>query len=298
MTEEVWTTLALITWTQDYFGKRGIEQPRLEAEILLGHVLGWKRIDLYTRFEQRVAPDKLGEYRELVKRRGQHVPSQYLTGSCEFFGLALTVDERVLIPRPETEHLVEQSLRVLKDTVSATVVDLCTGSGAVAAAVAVNAPSVRVLACDLSAEALEVARINVEGQKLSGRVELRQGDLFGALPESLRGKGDLVVANPPYVGEAEFAGLMPEVARHEPRQALVAGPTGLEVVERIITEAPGWLSPGGHLILEVGLGQAGAAVKLASATHAYGPALKIKDYGKIERVIVLTRLEGAPSARP
>lgn len=287
--EEVWTPLKLVDWTEKHFARNSIDQPRLEAEFLLAHVLGWERIDLYTRFEHTVEPQALSRFRQLLKRRAQRVPRQYLTGDDEFYGLTLTVDERVLIPRNETEHLVEQTLELLDESAEATVVDLCTGSGAVAVAVAANRDSVRVLACDVSADALEVARINVDALNLAERVELHRGDLFDAAPAALRGTIDIVVANPPYVREDELETLVPEVALYEPREALVAGPTGLEIIERIITDAPDWLKPDGHLLLEIGYGQSEAVCQLASATNAFGPPRRVRDYAKIERVIILKR---------
>jgi len=213
VSSEVWTPLKLIQWTEKHFAQKGITQPRLEAELLLAHVLGWQRIELYTRFEHAVEPEALGQFRDLVKRRAGREPRQYLIGTDNFYGLTLKLDKRVLIPRDETEHLVGEALKRVGQDESGTMVDLCTGSGAVAVAVASERKGLRVLACDVSADALEVARSNVAGLGLGAQVEVRLGDLFEAVPGELKGTVDLITANPPYVGVGEMDGLPPEVAQ-------------------------------------------------------------------------------------
>ena len=288
MSNEVWTPLKLVEWTAKHFAGKEIPQPRLEAELLLAHVLDWQRIDLYTRFEHVLAQNDLARFRELVKRRAQRVPRQYLTRSDEFYGLKLTLDERVLIPRNETEHLVEQALALLDESQHANVVELCTGSAAVAVALAANRQSLQIHACDISQDALDVARINIDAFGLGQRIALHQGDLFEALPETLKGTLDLILANPPYVRDDEWDHLPPEVV-HEPRSALLAGPTGLEIIERIIQQAPDWLKPNGHLLAEIGFGQARAVSELASSTQDYGSPTLVRDLGKIQRIIVLNR---------
>ena len=289
MSNEEWTSLKLVQWTEKHFAKKGIVQPRLEAELLLAHVLGWERIELYTRFEQVLGPEALTRFRELVKRRAEHEPRQYLVGTDEFYGLTLKVDKRVLIPRDETEHLVEETLKLVGEDSSATVVELCTGSGAVAVAIAANRKGVKVIASDISADALAVARMNVEALGLAERVELRQGDLFEAVPAELKGKVDIIAANPPYVGGEDVGRLPVEVWEHEPRRALVAGKTGLEVIERIIAGAGEWLKEGGHLLMEIGEGQGKAVRELVGKTEGFGPPRLVRDYGKVERVLVVRR---------
>jgi len=289
VSSEVWTPLKLIQWTEKHFAQKGITQPRLEAELLLAHVLGWQRIELYTRFEHAVEPEALGQFRDLVKRRAGREPRQYLIGTDNFYGLTLKLDKRVLIPRDETEHLVGEALKRVGQDESGTMVDLCTGSGAVAVAVASERKGLRVLACDVSADALEVARSNVAGLGLGAQVEVRLGDLFEAVPGELKGTVDLITANPPYVGEGEMDGLPPEVAQYEPRLALVAGTTGLEVIERIVREAGAWLKAGGHLLMEIGQGQAKAVRELVSKSMGMEMVGVVRDYGKVERVVIARR---------
>lgn len=201
-------------------------------------------------------------YRAMVERRRAGEPLQYVLGSWGFRRLDLLVDRRVLIPRPETEWVVEQALRLLPADEPAVVVDLGTGSGAIALSVAVERPRARVVATDVSPDALAVARANLAGLGRSGtRVELREGDWFAALPTELRGTVDLIVSNPPYVAPSEP--LPPEVADWEPRLALVPGPTGLEAIAVVVTGASEWLRPDGWLVCEIGDTQAAAVRALA-----------------------------------
>ncbi len=288
MTEEVWTPLKLINWTKDYFAKRGVEEPRLEAELLLAHALGWKRIDLYSRFETPVPPDKLAAFRAMVKRRAGREPAQYIMGTTEFCGLTLKTDRRALIPRPETEIIVDVAATLVKPDAEALLVDIGTGSGCIAVAAAVRLPRARVVACDVSADALALARENAETHQIGGRIDLRLGD-FAEVLSDLAGNVDLAMANPPYVGEGELAGLAPELREHEPRVALISGPEGTELQRRILDFAPALLKPGGHLVMEIGFGQA-ARVRAMAAER---PALELlrleKDHAGIERTAVLRR---------
>ncbi|HVI76007.1 MAG TPA: peptide chain release factor N(5)-glutamine methyltransferase, partial [Anaeromyxobacteraceae bacterium] len=241
---ETWTPLKLLAWTQGYFSRTGVDAPRLTAELLLAHALGCDRVRLYLDFDKPLGPEELARYRELVKRRGEGEPTAYLTGAKEFYGHALRVDARALIPRPETELLVETALAALPDEGAA--LDLCTGSGCVAVALALARPRARVTAVDLSAEALQLARENAEG--LGAQVTLLEGDLFAPVPAEAR--FDVVTANAPYVPTGELAGLAREL-RREPRLALDGGPDGLAVLRRLVRDAPPFLRPGGALLLEM-----------------------------------------------
>lgn len=221
-----------------------MDAPRLTAEVLLGHALSCDRVRLYLDFEKPLAERELGTFRELVRRRASGEPTAHLTGRKEFCGRVFRADRRALVPRPETELLVEAALAALPE--DGTALDLCTGSGCIAVTVALERPRARVLAADLSAEALSLAAENAAA--LGARVELLQGDLFAPLPPDLR--VDVVVANPPYVPTPELARLPRELS-HEPAVALDGGEGGLAVAGRLIAGAPRHLAPGGTLALEM-----------------------------------------------
>ena len=251
-----WTIARMLRWMQEDFASRGIGSPRLDAELLLAHALGVERIRLYLDLERPLTPDELAVVRGLVRRRRAREPVAYILGTREFWGRRFAVTPAVLIPRPDTETLVEQALARIDG--ASDVVDLCTGSGCVAVTLACERPGARVSATDLSPEALEVARCNAGTHGAS--VRFLQGDLFAGAD----GPFDVVTANPPYVREDELDGLQPEVAIHEPRMALVGGATGLEVYERLVPDALERLRPGGHLLVEVGAGQAATVGELFS----------------------------------
>ncbi|MFL5299042.1 MAG: peptide chain release factor N(5)-glutamine methyltransferase [Anaeromyxobacteraceae bacterium] len=242
--QEPWTPLKLLAWTQGYFARAGVDAPRLTAELLLAHALGCDRVRLYLDFDKPLGPEELTRYRALVKRRGDGEPTAYLTGVKEFYGRAFRVDARALIPRPETELLVEAALAALPDGGAA--LDLCTGSGCVGVTLALERPAANVVATDLDAAALALARENAE--RLGATLELAQGDLFAALAAPAR--FDVIAANPPYVPTGELEGLARELAR-EPRRALDGGEDGLAVARRLVAEAPRWLLPGGALLVEM-----------------------------------------------
>ncbi len=241
---EVWTPLKLVAWTQGYFARAGVDSPRLTAELLLAHALGCDRVRLYLDFDKPLGEGELAAYRELVRRRAAGEPAAYLTGSKDFFGRRFKADRRALIPRPETELLVEAALGALPE--EGALLDLCTGSGCVAVTVALERPRARVVAVDLSAEALALARENAEA--LGARVELLQGDLYQPLPPELR--FDVVAANPPYVPSPEVPALARELS-HEPALALDGGEAGLTVTSRVVAGAPARLVPGGTLVVEM-----------------------------------------------
>jgi release factor glutamine methyltransferase len=244
MSETPWTPLKLVSWTQGYFTRAGVDAPRLTAELLLAHALRCERLRLYLDYEKPVAPAELAAFRELVKRRAEGEPAAYLLGKKEFFGRPFRVDARVLIPRPETELLVEEALKLLPEAGAA--LDLCTGSGCVAISLALERPGVQVTAVELSPEAAALARENAAA--LGARVEVLEGDLF--LPVAAEARFQVITANPPYVPTAELPKLARELAR-EPRLALDGGADGLDVARRIVAEAPRRLAPGGTLLLEM-----------------------------------------------
>jgi release factor glutamine methyltransferase len=239
-----WTPLRLLGWTQGYLARAGVDAPRLTAELLLAHALGCDRVRLYLDFDRPLGAAELAAYRELVRRRADGEPTAYLTGRRDFFGRAFRCDARALVPRPETELLVEAALAALPP--GGALLDLCTGGGCVAATVALERPDARVVAVDLSPEALALARENAEA--LGARVELLRGDLYAALPPGER--FDVVAANPPYVPSGELDGLPREV-RREPRLALDGGEDGLAVIRRVVAGAAQRLRPGGALAVEM-----------------------------------------------
>jgi len=241
---DTWTPLRLIGWTQTYFAGLGIDAPRLTAEILLASALRCERLRLYLDFDKPLAEPELASFRDLVRRRAGGEPTAYLTGRKDFLGRTFRVDERVLVPRPETELLAEAALEALPEEGEA--LDLCTGSGCIAVSLALGRPGARVAAVDLSPAALELARENA--QALGARVELLEGDLYAPLARGRRFR--VIVANPPYVPSAELEGLSREV-RREPRLALDGGPDGLRVLRPLVEGAPARLDGGGTLVAEM-----------------------------------------------
>lgn len=254
--------LEVIQRTTDFFSTRGVESPRLNAELLVGHVLGLPRMQLYLQFERLLTEQELERLRPLVRRRGGHEPLQYILGETEFFHLRLKIDRRALIPRPETEMLCELVARRL-DRPPVAVLDLGTGSGAIALGFAAYYPGATVMAVDASADALELAQENADRLGLAGRVRLLQSDWFAAIAPLEQ--FDLIMANPPYLSAAETAAAMPEVREHEPATALTAGPGGSEALVRIIAAARPFLRDGGLLALETGVGQHALLCERAAA---------------------------------
>lgn len=244
------TVLEVLQSTTAYFKKREIESPRLNAEHLLAHSLGKKRIELYLDFERVLMETELAPLRELVRRRGQGEPLQHLLGTVEFCGLTFRCDKRALIPRPETEELVELLCGVLNPP-PANVLDVGTGSGVIALSLATKFPQAEIHAVDLSDDALALARENATRLGLDDRVHFAKSDLLSALSQAY----DLIVANLPYVPSGERAEVSREV-RHDPDTAVFAGTTGEELMRRLIATAPAHLKPNGLLALEIGINQA------------------------------------------
>jgi release factor glutamine methyltransferase len=280
----VWTILRVLNWTEQRFGDRGLTSPRLDAQLLLAHVLKRDRIYLYTHFDQPLHPDELAAYRSLIQRRLQGEPVAYLVGKKEFRSLELDVDARVLVPRPDTETLVEAALELLTGASAPRVVDVGTGSGAVALALKKERPDAEVLAVDRSSGAALVARGNAE--RLGLAVEVLEGDLLA--PVAARAPLQLIVSNPPYIPSGEIATLAPEV-RREPQLALDGGDDGLVVIRRLLAEAPPLLADGGALAMEVGAGQAPEVAALFVADGRWQAPLIRKDLGGIERVVAARR---------
>ncbi|MFZ4731863.1 MAG: peptide chain release factor N(5)-glutamine methyltransferase [Pirellulales bacterium] len=283
MADEVWTVGRLLGWTTDWLATRGSESPRLDAEVLLAHVRGCPRIALYTAFEEPVDDAQRARFRDLVKRRGGGEPVAYLVGSREFFSLPFRVSPAVLVPRPETEGLVVRALDLCRPIDRPRIADVGTGSGAIAVALAKHLPRAIITATDLSADSLEVARSNVDRHGVAERVTLVHGDLLAGAD----GPFDLIVSNPPYVREDEFAALPADVRLHEPRTALVAGPTGVEVIARLAVAAAANLVPGGWLLVEVG--PADEARAALAAVPGLEPGPTIPDLAGRPRIVQARR---------
>ena len=280
--------LDVINKTTTYFEKQGIESPRLTIELLLAHLLKKKRLDLYLEFERELDEATLAKLREMVKRRAAGEPLQYITGETEFCGLKLMVDKRVLIPRPETELLVETVVRRLKVTDSSEsrpyrIVDVGTGSGCITIALAKKLPNAEIAALDVSQDALEVARGNAALHQIEKKVRFLESDLLDALPDSFA--ADAIVSNPPYIADGELAKLPKEVRDFEPVRALAAGEDGLKVIRRLVMNARRVLSPSGFMALELGAGQRQAVEELFGQ-QGYEVAEVEKDLQGHERVIV------------
>jgi release factor glutamine methyltransferase len=261
-----------------YLSEHGSPTPRLDAELLIGHALGLPRIELYTNFDRPLDERELAACRALLERRGRREPVAYIIGRWGFHGLDLAVDGRVLVPRPETEVLVERCLALLDGRDAPRVADVGTGSGAIALAIKAARPDAAVTAADVSPDALAVARANAQALGLG--IELVEADLLAGV----EGRFALVASNPPYIGEAEVAGLEPEVAEYEPRLATVAGPAGTEVLERLAAAASGALEPGGWLVVECGAGQAEAVRGMLAAAGAVETFAE-PDLAGIDRVV-------------
>ena len=279
------TLLEVIKKTTDFFTAKGVESPRLNAELLIGHVLGLQRMQLYLQFERPVTEPELEKIRPFVKRRSQREPLQYILGETEFFHLKLKIDRRALIPRPETEHLCELIPQHLPAP-PATILDLGTGSGAIALGLAALYPNAAVTALDVSEAALDLARENAEALGLAGRMRLLCSDWFAALEPGVR--FELIVANPPYLSEQETAATMLEVRGHEPLVALASGADGLAALTRIITEAPSFLAEAGLLALETGLDQQ-VVLRERAATAGFARVESLRDLSDRERYLLAWR---------
>jgi len=291
-----WTVLRLINWTKDYFARSGIDEPRLAAEILLGHVLACPRVVLYTQFDRVVAAEHLSAFRGLIRQAADGEPIAYLIGRKDFYSLAIKVTPDVLIPRPETELLVDAVLDYARSRSDEpldlaqdrplSLWDVCTGSGCVAVAAAKQCPTLTVLATDISEAALAVARENVKRNDLGERVHIEQADLL-TWPQTPRPRHpnqfDIITSNPPYVTDAEMEQL-PEPVKREPDTALRAGPDGLEFITRIIKDAPDNLKPNGLLAVEIGYKQAERVYDLLNEAGRYEDIRFRKDPAGIERV--------------
>ncbi len=302
-TEEPWTVGRLLSWTVEYLGKHGAENPRLDAEVLLAKARGCRRIDLYTSYGDVASEEIRTGFRELVKRRAQGVPVAYLVGHREFYSLDFEVTPDVLVPRPETEHLVVELLDFVKGRSSevqqadredgalpptgisseqTAIADVGTGSGVLAVCAARYIPSAKVTAIDISAAAIDVARKNAAKHGVNERIEFIESDLFSGVPQGQL--FDAIVSNPPYISTAEMAALPADVREHEPRGALVAGERGTEVIARLIDQSVNRLKSGGLLLIEISPMIAGEVERLMGARAELELLPTTKDLAGLARV--------------
>jgi len=289
--DEPWTVLRLLEWTTEFFKKRGSDSPRLDAEILLAHARDCPRIGLYTSFADVPGEEQLVAFRELVRRRGEGAPVAQLVGYREFYSLRFRVDEHVLIPRPETEHLVIEAIDVAKKLNLTNrplrIADVGTGSGVIAITLAKQLPQVEIIAVDQSPAALAIARWNAEQLTPAASIEFVESDLFAAIdPDQTF---DIICSNPPYVSEAEYDELPSTVRDYEPREALVAGFQGTEVIDRLLHQAPARLNSGGQIIIELSPMIAERCLEIVDEIEALHDARLIKDFDGHQRILSVGR---------
>jgi release factor glutamine methyltransferase len=281
---ETWTIGRVVAWAADDFRGRGIDSPRLEAELLLAHALGLDRMRVILEQARELDADELTRYRALIQRRRKREPVAYLRGYKEFYGRTFRTDHRALVPRPDTETLVETALRRTQHLrLCARTLDLCTGSGCVAISLARERPTTHLAAIDLSEDAIALARENALRLGAACQIGFAVGDLYAPL-DPARDRFDLVTANPPYIAAGDIDGLCPDIRDFEPRMALDGGADGLDVVRRIVAGAPMFLEPGGVLALEIGSDQADAVAALLG-DGGMDAIERARDYGGHERVV-------------
>ena len=284
--EKLWTILEILQWTISFFKEKQIEPPRLTAEVLLAHVLKTDRMRLYVHFDQPVTPSERDEFKRLIRARAQGTPTQYLTGRQEFWSLEFQVAPGVLIPRPETEHLVEAAAARAKSLTEPAILDIGTGSGVIAISLRKELPHAAIFASDISGDALNIARRNAERLFPDGhRITFAQGNLLAPFPGQTF---DLILWNPPYISADDYAALPREIREHEPQIALLGGEDGLDAYRRLLAAAGNFLRPNGAVMVEIGQGQAAAVTRIFEQ-RAFAIERVILDYAGIERVLVGVR---------
>lgn len=304
--EKMWTVREILSWAEDYLAGFEVPDHKAETEYLLSHLLNCKRSGLYLNHDKFLTINEFQILVDWLNRRAVREPSQYIIGEQEFWGLPFKVNRDVLIPRPETELIVEEAIKTvnseqwpmgsknIRDNSSLTthhsplILDLCTGSGCIAVTLAKEIPGSMVFAFDISEKALNVARENAERHDVAGRITFLQGDMFEPL-NGLNIKADIIVSNPPYISKKMMAGLEPEVKDYEPVTALYGGDDGLDFYRRIISESSAYLIQGGYLILEMGYGQAEKIKKLIKQNNVFEHIDIKKDLAGIDRVIKAQR---------
>lgn len=279
--QELWTIGRILKWTEQYFKQKNIESPRLDAEVLLSHILGRERIYLYVHFDEPLEPTELARYREAIKQRVQRVPVAYIIGEKEFMGLTFKVTADTLVPRPDTEILVQAAVERLRARGEAPrFADIGTGSGTICLSVLHFLPKAQADTVDISPAARAIAEENAAALEVADRVTFHTGDLLAPLA----GSYDAILSNPPYIPDDDIAALAPEVRLKEPHTALAGGKDGLDFYRRLTADAPALLKDGGFLALEVGIHQ--AAPVAALAVPSFSRTEILKDYAGIERVVI------------
>ena len=287
MLHETWTILRLLKWTAGYFKSHQVEQPRLAAEVLLAYTMGLRRVDLYVQYDRHLELQELETFKGFIKRRIQREPVAYIVGKKEFWSMELRVTSDVMIPRPETETLVEAALAIIPPepgSIPLRTLDLGTGSGAIVLAIASERPGHSFYAVDRSKKALAVAQDNARTYQLHKTITFLHGNWFDPVRESGR-CFDVIVSNPPYISSHELDVLPPEISRYEPREALEGGSDGLEAIRLIVKQASDHMVPAGWLILEIGYDEWPAVDKLIAGSGAYSDWAVIKDYNGQDRVV-------------
>lgn len=280
--KDVWTISSLLNWTVNYFKSKNIQSARLDAEVLLSHVLRQERIYLYVHFDEPMEQNELSKFREYVKKRAQHVPIAYIIGEREFMGLPFKVTKDTLIPRPDTEILVENVLNNVDKDKEIEIVDIGTGSGAIILSLLVNLPKAQGKTVDISSKAIEVAKENAVNLQVNDRCEFFVGDLFAPLNGN---KFDLIVSNPPYIPQKDIATLEDDVKEYEPVSALTDGGDGLSYYRRLLSEGKAYIKENGFIALEIGIYQSND-VKQIAMDNGWKNIKIIKDYAGIDRVVL------------
>ena len=280
--KDVWTISSLLNWTVNYFKSKNIQSARLDAEVLLSHVLRQERIYLYVHFDEPMEQNELNKFREYVKKRAQHVPIAYIIGEREFMGLPFKVTKDTLIPRPDTEILVENVLNNVDKDKEIEIVDIGTGSGAIILSLLVNLPKAQGKTVDISSKAIEVAKENAVNLQVNDRCEFFVGDLFAPLNDN---KFDVIVSNPPYIPQKDIATLEDDVKEYEPVSALTDGGDGLSYYRRLLSEGKAYIKENGFIALEIGIYQSND-VKQIAMDNGWKNIKIIKDYAGIDRVVL------------
>jgi len=285
------TIQTLLQKSTSFFAEKGIGEPKLSAEHLMAHALGVKRLQMFLRFDQPLREDELERFRAMVRRRLKHEPVQYIVGTTEFYGLEFRVSPSVLIPRPETEHLIDTFLDLRKSDLlrpDLRLLDIGTGSGAIAVTLAVHMPELRITATDLSDDILEIARGNAARHGVEDRIQFLRHDILKESPAATDAPFDIVVSNPPYIPAAEVAELQPEIREHEPLEATTDGTDGLRYYRRIAEIVPDLIKNGGLLAVEIGHGQSAEVTGLFSNAGLRDLSVR-QDYAGIDRVVTAWR---------
>ena len=291
---ETWTTRSLLRWMTDHFEAKGVDSPRVTAEMLLAHVLECDRMRLYMEVDRSASEEERSRLRELVARAGQHEPVQYLIGEASFFSRTFAVNPSTLIPRPSTETILEHLLQSLRregegDPESLLIADVGTGTGCIAISLALQLSQARLIATDISPEALELASSNASRHKVADRIEFRSGSLLEPLAD-MTGAFDAICSNPPYIPDHEWEAIAPNVKDHEPASALRAGPDGMDFIRPLIAGAGALLKPGGRLLIEIASCNRDAVIELAEKTGDYEQIEVIRDHEGLDRVLTARRV--------